>query len=58
MYYRHLLWSDPNPGWLKLGMCAEKNWRRLRGFNDLAKVITGVKFKDGVEVTEDNQVAA
>lgn len=42
----------------KLGMCAEKNWRRLRGFNDLAKVITGVKFKDGVEVTEDNQVAA
>ena len=42
----------------KLGMCAEKNWRRLRGFNTLAKVITGVKFKDGVEVTQDNQVAA
>ena len=42
----------------KLGMCAEKNWRRLRGFSDLAKVITGVKFKDGIEVTDDNQVAA
>ena len=42
----------------KLGMCAEKKWRRLRGFSDVAKVITVVKFKDGVEVTEDNQVAA
>ena len=34
----------------KLGQCAQKNWRRLRGFDDLAKVITGVKFNDGVEV--------
>jgi transposase-like protein len=42
----------------KLGMCAEKNWRRLRGFNYLAKVITGIKFKDGVEITEVDQVAA
>ncbi|MCY4426448.1 MAG: IS256 family transposase [Halieaceae bacterium] len=42
----------------KLGMCAEKNWRRQRGFNSLAKVITGVKFKDGIEVTESDQVAA
>ncbi len=42
----------------KLGLCAEKNWRRLRGFNYLAKVITGVKFKDGVEVAEVDQVAA
>lgn len=42
----------------KLGMCAEKKWRKLRGFRDLAKVITGVKFKDGIEVTENNQVAA
>lgn len=33
----------------KLGECAEKNWRRLRGFNDLAKVISDVNFKDGVE---------
>ena len=42
----------------KLGQCAEKNWRRLRGFNFLAKVITGVRFKDGVEVMQTNQVAA
>lgn len=32
----------------KLGMCAQKNWRRQRGFEVLAKVITGIKFKDGV----------
>ena len=42
----------------KLGMCAEGKWRRLRGFNYLAKVITGSKFKDGIEVTTDDQVAA
>ena len=42
----------------KLGLCAQKNWRRLRGFDYLAKVITGVKFTDGIEVTESNQVAA
>jgi len=42
----------------KLGQCAEKNWRRLRGFNSLGKVISDVKFKDGIEVTADNQIAA
>jgi len=42
----------------KLGQCAEKKWRRLRGFDFLAKVITGVRFKNGVEVTETNQAAA
>lgn len=42
----------------KLGQCAEKNWRRLRGFNYLAKVITGIKFRDGIEVTEIKQAAA
>ena len=42
----------------KLGMCAEKRWRRLRGFDYLKKVIRGVNFKDGVEQTGDNQVAA
>ena len=42
----------------KLAECAEKNWRRQRGFVFLAKVITGVKFKDGIEVTADNQDAA
>ena len=42
----------------KLGQCAEQSWRRLRGFNYLAKVITGIKFKDGIEVKEVSQVAA
>ena len=42
----------------KLGMCAQKTWNQLRGFNHLAKAITGVKFQDGVEVNRDDQVAA
>ena len=46
----------------KLGECAQQNWRRLRGFDYLAKVITGVKFKDGIEVNNEasnvNQSAA
>ena len=36
----------------KLGQCAEQNWRKLRGFDYLAKVITGVTFKDGIEATK------
>ena len=42
----------------KLGQCAQKNWRRLRGFDYLAKVIANIKFKDGIEVKEINQNAA
>ena len=42
----------------KLSERAQKNWRKQRGFNYLAKVITGVKFKDGIEVTDNDQVAA
>jgi len=42
----------------KLAMSAEPNWRRLRGFNQLAKVITGVKFKDGIEIEEPDRSAA
>ena len=38
----------------KLGLCAEKRWRRIRGFHYLAKVITGVRFKDGIEEIEDS----
>jgi len=34
----------------KLGLCAERSWRRLRGFEWLAKVVDGVKFRDGIEV--------
>ena len=42
----------------KLGQCAEKNWRKQRGFRYLAKVIQGVSFKDGIEVNQSDQVAA
>jgi putative transposase len=42
----------------KLGQCAEQNWRKLRGFDYLAKVITGVTFNDGIETTETGQIAA
>ena len=42
----------------KLGQCAEQNWRKLRGFDYLAKVITGVTFKDRIETTTQGQIAA
>ena len=42
----------------KLGRCAEKRWQRIRGFEHLAKVITGVKFQDGIEMTEPTRNAA
>jgi putative transposase len=33
----------------KLGMNAQLSWRRLRGFELLAQVIAGVRFRDGLE---------
>lgn len=44
----------------KLGLCAEKNWRRLRGFKHLADVIENVKFIDGIkeETIQQHQQAA
>jgi hypothetical protein len=42
----------------KLGRCAEKTWRRLRGFKQLAQVMKGVQFTDGMEVTTKEPVAA
>jgi transposase-like protein len=43
----------------KLVMAAARTWRRLKGENQLPKVIKGVTFKDGVEVTTaDAQNAA
>ena len=38
----------------KLGQSAERSWRRLRGFEWLAKVVEGVKFSDGIEVKMEN----
>ena len=40
----------------KLGQCAENNWRRLRGFDDLSKVIIGVKFNDGANDTRNDEL--
>ncbi len=42
----------------KLGQCAERKWRKLRGFPDLAKGIEGVKFANGAEVEQPDRVAA
>jgi hypothetical protein len=33
----------------KVGMSAQLSWRRLKGFEFLAKVVAGVKFQDGLE---------
>jgi putative transposase len=35
----------------KLVMAAARTWRRLKGENQLPKVIDGVRFEDGIEVT-------
>lgn len=37
----------------KLGMSAEKRWRKLRGFRHLAEVIRGVQFTNGVKVESE-----
>ena len=42
----------------KLVIAASKTWRTLKGSNQLPKVIQGVKFRDGVEVTDADQTAA
>ena len=42
----------------KLVMAASKTWRRLKGENQLPKVIQGVKFKDGIEVVPAIKAAA
>src|ERR1700680_4506248 len=43
----------------KLIMAAAKTWRRLKGENQLPKVVAGVIFQNGVEVTDaSNQSAA
>jgi hypothetical protein len=43
----------------KLVTAAAKTWRRLKGENQLPKVIDGVRFKDGIEVnTVDAKDAA
>lgn len=36
----------------KLVIAASRTWRRLKGTNQLPKVIAGVRFNDGVEVIQ------
>ena len=36
----------------KLVAAAAKTWRRLKGENQLPKVVRGIKFQNGIEVTE------
>ena len=42
----------------KLIIAAARSWRVLKGSNQLPKLIKGVKFRDGIELTETNQNAA
>jgi transposase-like protein len=42
----------------KLTLAAEKSWHRLRGHDQLPKVILGVKFNDGIEVVRSQAQAA
>jgi putative transposase len=42
----------------KLGQCAEKSWRKLRGFAYLADVIQGVDFINGIKPSNQDQAAA
>jgi transposase-like protein len=42
----------------KLGQCAEKTWRRLRGFKELPKVLADIPFIDGIEQISKDPVAA
>ena len=42
----------------KLVIAASKTWRRLKGENQLPKVIRGVKVRDGIEVVPDIKSAA
>jgi putative transposase len=39
-------------------MTAAKSWRQLQGQNQLPKVVSGVTFKDGIEVASEKKSAA
>ncbi len=42
----------------KLVMAASKTWQRLQGQNLLPKVVSGVTFRDGVEINPEQSFAA
>jgi len=39
-------------------MEASKSWRRLQGQTLLPKIVSGVKFRDGIEIARDQKSAA
>src|SRR5271169_2566712 len=52
---------NPRPDCLgirKLVMAASRTWRRLKGQNQLPKVVNGIKFKDGIETVTEIKSAA
>ena len=42
----------------KLMMAASKTWRRLNGYEQVPRVIEGVKFTDGIQADETQTRAA
>ena len=42
----------------KLVIAASRTWRRLKGENQLPKVVAGVRFRDGTEVTDGQSTRA
>jgi putative transposase len=42
----------------KLAETAQGGFRRLRGFSQLAEIIQGVQFKDGIRVADEEKVSA
>jgi putative transposase len=42
----------------KLAQSAETSWHRLRGYNQLPKIVMGVKFNDGIEVVRSQAQTA
>jgi hypothetical protein len=42
----------------KLGLCAEKRWRKIKGFTHLALILEGKIFKDGILEDNSKQDAA
>ena len=42
----------------KLGMCAERRWKRARGVTQLGKLIAGVHFQDGMATETSVGIAA
>lgn len=41
----------------KLAISAESHWKRLKGHELISKIISGVQFKDGEEVKDQEQIA-